>query len=338
MKALVFYGAADCKVEQRSMPEITEANEVIVQVKAAGICGSDMAVYTGAKTRKYPLIPGHEFTGRVAAVGNGVEKFHVGDRVVVEPITYCGKCYACRHGRPNVCRSVKTAGAYRDGAMQEYYLTTEDKLFLQPDSLSYRQGALIEPFTIGAQVAMRTGITAGKTVLYHGMGPIGLISMIVAKELGAKCIASELSATRLNFAKKYGVDLAVNPKEENLKDAVMRFTNGRGADIVIDAAGFPGAITQSVDLTADGGTIGNICFAERDVEVDIEQLIKRNITIVGSRLQTYQFQQVIDQYAETIKAVDDIITNVFPIEDAPKAFDLFGSRDENACKIMVEFE
>jgi len=169
------------------------------------------------------------------------------------------------------------------------------------------------------------------------MGPIGLMSMCVAKAKGARCIASELSRKRLELASSFGADLVVNPGAQDLASAVSAFTGGRGADIVIDAAGFPSAISQSIDLVAQNGVVGNICFGEYDTPVDLHKVVSKNISIVGSRLQTYQFQHVIDHYSDIIVEADRIITDIYSIDDGPRAFELFGRCSEDTGKILIEF-
>lgn len=336
MKALVFYRAKDCRIEERPMPVITQPRQVIVKVKAAGICGSDMATYLGASTRTFPLIPGHEFAGEVYAIGSGVTKVAVGERVVVEPITYCGTCYACRHGRPNICRTVNNAGSHRDGGMQEFFLTTEDKLFKMPDTMTYRQGALVEPFTIGAQINMRAKITKGDVVLIHGAGPIGFTVMKLAKEKGALCVMSEPSETRRQMARQHGADYTWNPMTEDIVANMAELTQGRGPNVVIDAAGLLSAPEQAIEMLAPGGRFCNLCFREVELSVNVPLMIEKQITIVGSRLETYQFQKVINCYAEVIRESESMITDVFPLEKGADAFDLFGNKSEKTCKILIE--
>ena len=320
------------------MPVIREPKQVIVEVKAAGICGSDMATYLGTSTRTFPLVPGHEFAGEVYAVGSGVTKTAPGDRVVVEPITYCGTCYACKHGRPNICRTVNNAGSHRDGGMQEFFLTTEDKLFKMPDSMTYRQGALVEPFTIGAQISMRARISPGDVVLVHGAGPIGFTIMKVAKKNGAVCVVSEPSSYRRQMAAQHGADYMIDPMTEDIPARMDEITQGRGPDVVVDTAGLPFAPEQAIEILAPGGRFCNICFSETELPINVPLMIEKRITIVGSRLETYQFQNVIDHYREEIRESESMVTNVFPLEKGSDAFDLFGSRDEKTCKILLEME
>lgn len=336
MKALVIQSARKIVIEDRVPPVLSSDTDVIVHVRDAGICGSDMTTYLGSPRRMYPVVPGHEFVGEVVQIGEKVSRVAVGDRVVVEPITYCGKCYACRSGRPNICRTVNNAGVHRDGGMQEYFCAMESRVYKLPDRLSYRQAALIEPFTIGLQVNMRAQIRRGDTVLIHGAGPIGLIVMRVAIHNGANCIVSEISQTRLDLAKRFGAREVINPLRENVAERARALTDGRGPDVVVDAAGLRTAVTEAIDYVAENGRIVNMCFADAPMQVDLQKMIEKNIRIVGSRLETHQFQKVIDEYVEDIVAMESLITDVFPLERGNEGFELFAQRKEGTGKILIE--
>lgn len=336
MKALVFYDAQKCRFEERGEPQITSSDQVIVHVRAVGICGSDMATYLGAPTRKLPLVPCHEFAGEVYEVGSGVTQFSVGDRVVVEPMLTCGNCYACKTGRKNVCRSLKTVGSHCDGAMQEFFLTTENHLYRIPDSMTFIQATLIEPYTIGAQINTRLNTKAGDRILVHGAGPIGLIIMLVANKIGAKVAVSQRSEGRRMLAKKLGAAMVINPQTENIDEKIKEFTEGRGPNIIIDSAGIPELTTKAVFQAGENARLGNICFAQKDIKLDLHEFVSKKLSLHGSRLQINQFQNVIDNYTDIIVKNDSIITNVFPFENADQAFSLFGNREDNTCKIVVD--
>lgn len=316
---------------------VEKPNQVLVAVKAVGICGSDMATYIGAPTRKLPLVPCHEVAGEVRRIGSGVKRFSIGDRVVIQPMLTCGKCYACKCGRSNVCRELKTIGSHCDGAAQEYIVTTEDKLYRIPDCMNYIQATLIEPFTIAAQVNTRLRVKAGEKLLVYGAGPIGLAIMLVAKSMGAFVAVSEVSEGRLEFARKFGADRLINPNKVNLKKEVLDFTGGKGPDVIIDSAGIPSIETQAVELANYGGRIGNICFAQKEISVDVGRLVSKRLTISGSRLQTHQFSRVIEEYSDVILRSEEMITDIFPFERACEAFELFGNKKDTTGKIIITF-
>ena len=210
-----------------------------------------------------------------------VTKVKVGDRVRVEPILYCGNCYACRQGRQNVCRSVMTAGVHFDGGMREQFLTTEDKLYILPDDLTFHQAVLAEPYTIAVQVNQRAGTAAKDIVLIHGAGPIGIVVMDIARCLGAKCIISEVQPARLAMAKEMGADYTINPAEQNVREEVMRITNGMGPNIVIDAAGIPSVLSEAIEMVSPAGSVVNMCFSSKQVHFRMIDVISKEIRIVG---------------------------------------------------------
>lgn len=336
MKAFNIYASQQGRIEERPIPVITHPNEVIIRVRAVGLCGSDKATWLGLPTRKLPLVPCHEFAGEVYQLGADCSGFKVGDRVCVEPMLVCGSCYACRSGRPNVCRSLKTVGSHCDGALQEYFRTTADKLYRIPEKMSFRQATLVEPYTIGAQINARLHTKAGDTMLIHGAGPIGIITMIIARRLGARVAISQGSDGRRLFAGKLGADMLINPRKDDMNAMLDEFTDGNGPDIIIDSAGVPDLLTQAVHQAAPGGRIGNICFAQKEVVLDTRAFVEKRLSLYGSRLQTYMFQHVIDELSDVIIDNSEIITDIFPLDQAADAFALLIDRNDNTCKIVID--
>lgn len=338
MKAIVIRGPMDVAIEEQPSPQIERADQVIVRVKAAGICGSDLHTLLGdSPNATYPRIPGHEFVGVVEQIGSGVTRVKAGDRVAVEPILYCGHCYACRQGRQNVCRSVMTSGVHFDGGMREQFLTTEDKLYILPDDLTFHQAVLAEPYTIAVQVNERAGTAAGDLVLIHGAGPIGIVVMDIARSLGAKCIISEVQPARLAMAKEMGADYILNPAEQNLREEVMRISDGMGPNIVIDAAGIPSVLSEAIAMVSPAGAVVNMCFSSKQVPFRIIDVISKETRIVGSRLQNDKFPIVLGRYAQRLKAAEKIITHTFSIENGADAFMLFAENRRETGKIVVTF-
>lgn len=339
MKAVVFTGPKQVVIEDRPMPGIEKETDVLIRVDSVGICGSDIHnLLNSMGNMKYPMVPCHEFVGTVDQIGSGVTRYRVGDRVCVEPIKYCGKCYACRNGRQNVCTSVVTAGSHFDGGMCEYFLTTEDKLYAIPEELTFHQAVLTEPYTIGVQVNARAQTAPGDIVLIHGGGPIGLIVMDVARKIGAKVIISEIKEGRLQMAKEMGADWVINPMQQDLKAEVARITGGMGPNIIIDAAGLPGMLTEAADMVSPAGSIVSMCFQFKEVKMDILKLILKETNLVGSRLQNDKFPVVLGQYADRLAANENIlITDTFPAEKAVEAFELAISGKDTVGKIVVTF-
>lgn len=213
MKAVVVEKPEKITVVERAIPEITD-NQVLLKVKVAGICGSDVGIYHGKNAfATYPRVVGHEFVGEVVKVGSKVTNASVGDHIAVDPVVSCGHCYACNINRHNVCKSLQVMGVHRDGGYQEYVAVDQEQLNQLPKDIPWEIAATVEPYSIGAQVAHRGRLTGDDTVLICGAGPIGLIILQVAKMKGAKVAILDIVESRLEDAKKMGADMVVNGKE-----------------------------------------------------------------------------------------------------------------------------
>jgi 2-desacetyl-2-hydroxyethyl bacteriochlorophyllide A dehydrogenase len=338
MKAIIAIAPKKLVLDDVPIPIIEKDTEVLMKVKAAGICGSDIHIAHGTNPyATYPRIPGHEVTGIVESIGAKVKKLKPGDRVVLEPIVYCGHCYACRKGRPNVCSSLQVRGVHLDGGFAEYMVSDEKYLHLIPAQINFEEAALIEPYTIGVQANWRGGTQAGDVVLIHGAGPIGLIALDVAKELGATCIVSELSPARLVKAAEFGADYLINPAEIDIVERIKEITNGLGANVILEATGVSSVLEQSIGLASAAATIVAFSFQKKPIPIDFSLVNKKELTIVGTRHQSYKFESVINSYDKHIDKVNKLITNVMPVEEYEEAFRLFADKNSGACKVVFRF-
>ena len=253
MKAAVLYNAHDLRLVEQPIPALTGADSVLIQVKAVGICGSDMHAYHGKlATVVYPRMIGHEVVGEVQEVGSGVTRLMPGDHVVMDPVVSCGHCPACRSGRQNVCKDVKCMGVAAEGGCAEYIVLPAQNVHSIPKEIPWRDAALLEPYTIGAQVIARGEVTGEDTVLVAGAGTIGLVILQAAKRLGAKVLVTDVVDSRLELAKKLGADLTINPAHQNVAEAVAGFTGGYGVTVAVDAVGIPELFEQAIELTSPG--------------------------------------------------------------------------------------
>ena len=337
MKAVVYTGPRKVEIQEWEKPVIEAADQVIVKIHSVGICGSDIHNLMNEKGT-FPRIPGHEFVGTIEEMGEGVTGWNIGDRVSVIPIVTCGECYACRHGRNNICRKLLCAGSQMDGAFCEYFRTTADKLNLIPDTLTWHQAALTEPYTIGTEVNDRANTQPGDIMLVHGAGPIGIIVMDVARKLGAKVIISEIKDSRLEMAKQMGADWTVNPMKEDLVAKVREICGEEGPNIIVDAAGVASMLSQAVELVSPAGTIVNMCFNDRLIETSLLPFILKEINLVGSRLQVGKFPVVLNEYQDNLKKAEKyMLTHVFTADRGVEAFELALSGAEGVGKIVVDF-
>lgn len=339
MKAVQVPNAHEIRIIEQDRPTIQKDNEVLVKIKRVGICGSDMHIYHGTNPMAtYPRIVGHEVAGEVVEVGNSVKGLHPGDHVVVEPINYCGECYACRKGRPNVCEKLSVFGVHEDGGMREYAVVPEKQLHAVNKELSWDEIVLAEPYTIGAQAVWRGNVEAGDTVLIQGCGPIGICILKLAKIAGAKVYMSDLSKERMAFAKESGADEVIDAGKESVKDRILELTNGEGANVVIDAVGMPATVELSVDLVSPAGYVVVLGFDERPSALPQLPITKKEVTIVGSRLQTNQFGKVVDLLNSGELKSDGLTTHKFALDEVKEAFTFVENNPDKVRKALIVFE
>ena len=325
---------------ERPMPEIKEPNQVLVKVHAAGICGSDVHVYHGSNPyAKYPVVLGHEGSGEVIAVGEGVTDLKPGASVVFEPITYCGKCYACRCGHHNVCRELKVLGCIVDGIFQEYVVMPRSQVYeYDASKMTYQQAALCEPFTIGLQANWRGDVRPGDVVLVHGGGPIGLIVANIAKSRGATVIVSEPNESRLAMAKDFGADYSINPMKEDLDAFINKLTDGEGVNVIFEAAGIPALLAHATSQLSPAGRLVAMTFGKEPIPVNFKEINAKELTILGTRHQYQKFPEVVKILPDHLKEVDEITTHVFKAEDKSDSAVYKSRTDPTQYIVVVNFD
>ncbi|KQB91635.1 putative zinc-type alcohol dehydrogenase-like protein YjmD [Geobacillus sp. PA-3] len=339
MKAVQVIEAHKLIVKEMEKPSIKNPDDVLVKVKCVGICGSDMHIYHGTNPlATLPRVIGHEVAGEVVAVGEAVSTVNVGDHVVIEPIRYCGTCYACRKGRPNVCKHLSVFGVHEDGGMREWVVLPEKQVHAVDPSLPWDEAVMAEPYTIGAQAVWRGQVNKGDKVLIQGAGPIGICVLKMAKLSGAEVMISDLNDERLTFAKSNGADYVVNAAKENVVEAVSFWTKGEGANIVIDAACLPKTFELALQVVSPAGTVVVLGFDERPSAIPTLPITKNEVTIVGSRLQTYQFSKVIRLLNERKLTHNGLVTHQFPFEKVQEAFSFVESYPDQVLKALIIFD
>jgi L-iditol 2-dehydrogenase len=277
MKAAVFHGPNEIKVEEVQKPKISE-NELLMRVNASAICGTDVRIFEGKKTKgvRTPSIIGHEFVGTIEEVGSQVKDFFVGDRIGVMPVIPCRKCYYCLNGRENVCANRTAIGYEYDGGFAEYVkipraAVEAGNLVKIPDHISFEQAVVTEPLACCINGQRKANVKMGDVVVVIGGGPIGLMHVQLAKIAGAKLvILSEPIDHRRDKALLVGADFAVNPEKESLHDIVLSQTDGLGADAVIMAIGVPFLVNSSANLLKKGGTLNLFAGFTNGVQAEID--------------------------------------------------------------------
>jgi L-gulonate 5-dehydrogenase len=327
------------KIAEREAPKIASPHDVVIRIKLTGICGSDIHIYHGKNPfATYPRVWGHEMAGEVCETGGEVTSVQKGDHVVVEPIVYCGSCYACRQGRGNICEKLEVMGVHRDGGCQEFFLAPEANVHKLPADLPWDEAVLIEPFTIGAQAVYRGQVQKDDYVLVMGAGTIGLTAVTMAKLAGAKVIVTDLVEDKLEYAKKCGADYAVNGKTENLAGRVAEITGGMGANVTIDAVCIKQTFEQAIDLTSAAGRVVELSFNETPSEIAPVGIITKELTICGSRLQTKRFPVVIDYIKQGKLPLAGFLSKTYPITEMAEAFDYVEKNNATVRKVAISFE
>lgn len=335
MKAAVLYGPRDLRLVDMPRP-VPDAGSVLVRVRAVGICGSDVHAYHGKlATVTYPRVIGHEVVGEVVAAGSAVTKAQPGNHVVVDPVVSCGRCPACRAGRNNVCRDVKCMGVAAEGGCAEYIVLPEANFHRIPAELPWRDAVLAEPYTVGAQIVSRGAVGPDDRLLIMGAGPIGLVVLQAAKRLGAKVLITDMSACRLDLARRLGADIAVNPAETGLADAVSAFTAGYGVDVAVDAVGLPALFEAALELTAPAGRIVIIGFNPAAAAIAELTITRKELDIRGSRMHAGRFPEVIRWLAAQEVQTGPFITHQFALAEIQQAFDLLEQEPEKTCKVLI---
>ena len=339
MKAIRIPEAHIIEVLDIPVPELEKENEVKVKIKRVGICGSDMHIYHGTNPlATYPRIVGHEVTGEIVEVGSGVSKVSIGDHVVIEPITYCGECYACKNGRPNVCKEVSVFGVHEDGGMREF-VVLEDKQVHKVDSeIEWDEAVMAEPYTIGAQATWRGNVGEGQTVFIQGAGPIGITVLKLAKLRGATVIISDFTNERLVFAKENGADYTINPSEVDVSGQINEITNGEGANVVIDAVGVPQTFELAVEVASPAGNVVTLGFNATPSSIAMMHITKKELTITGSRLQTNQFGKVVELINSKKLTHNGLVTHRFHVDQVKEAFEFVEKNPDKVRNAVIEFE
>ena len=313
-----------------------QAGEVLIRVRRAGICGSDVHILHGANPfARYPRVIGHEIMGEVAGLGEGAEGLAIGQRVVVDPVVACGRCRACRIGRSNVCTRLEVFGVHRDGGMAEAIVLPAANVVPVPDALSDRAAALAEPFAVAANVLMRTGVEAGEIALIYGAGTVGLTVLQAARLQGARCLIVDPDVRRLERAKALGAERVVDPRAEDLAAIVAEMTEGEGASLVVDGAGVPSVLEEAVRLAGPAGRIGILGFSTSPSAIPQQEITKKELTLVGSRLNRRLIPKALEWLASGAIDAEALVTHEFALQDAKAAFDLIETNPSETCKIHL---
>lgn len=337
MKTVVYRGKDQIAVEERPVP-VPGEGEVLVRVRRAGICGTDMSIVAGLHPRAEPsLVMGHEFVGTVEQLGPSVERdLGVGDRVVVEPLITCGRCYACRSGFAYVCENLGLYGIDADGAFAEFIKVAADKTFKIPDSLDDTAAALIEPMAVAVHAVRVSALKIGDTACVLGGGPIGLLTAVVAREVGlSDLVLIERQPSRLDFADRFGVP-TFDSSDGHIVEEIQRRTTGRGVDAVFEAAGAPETMLVAPRLCRIRGEIVQISMPKVPREMDIVAITFREITLKGVRVyDAFDFERAIAMASRWACDLSILASDPFSLDEAEQAF-AAARQGDKALKVIFD--
>jgi L-iditol 2-dehydrogenase len=341
MQALVLteYG----HLEMKDCPAPVPADgEILIQVAACGICGSDVHGYDGSSGRRIPpLIMGHEAAGTVVTTGAGVGRFKRGDRVTFDSTICCGECSYCLRGEINLCDRRQVVGVScgeyrRDGAFAEYTVVPERIVYPIPDRLSFAEAAMLEPVSVALHAVAVTRLRGGETALVLGAGMIGLLTMQAAQAAGcSRVFVADIDSTRLELARSMGATEVIPHSGAALLSECMRLTDGIGVDIAFEAVGRDETVNAAIDATRKGGTVTLIGNVTPEIKLPLQKVVSRELRLQGTAASAGEYPLAIEYISTGRIQVKPLITAVAGLDEGPRWFERLHSREPNLMKIVL---
>jgi 2-desacetyl-2-hydroxyethyl bacteriochlorophyllide A dehydrogenase len=337
MKALVMQQAGEAVTTSVNDPQPANG-EVLLKVRRIGLCGSDLNSFRGKNPMvSYPRIPGHEVAATVVETSKSHPEFSEGMNVTLSPYTQCGKCPACLRGRPNACQFNETLGVQRDGALAEYIAISAEKLYAA--NLNLKELCLVEPLTVGFHAVARGRVTAEDVVAIIGCGGVGLGAVAASGFRRARTIAVDVDDSKLALAVKAGATDSINTTREDLHERLREITHGRGPDVVIEAIGLPQTFRAAVEEVAFTGRVVYIGYAKEQVAYETRLFVQKELDILGSRnALPADFREVIQMLEAHRFPVDEAVTHMVPIDEAPDVLKAWSANPSAFSKIMITFD
>lgn len=338
MKVAIYPKKGTIEMAEREIPEIG-FGEALVEVRYAGICGSDVHVWQGHHpTATYPRIPGHEFSGvLIKAEGELRSGVRIGDHVVVQPYSSCGICEPCFTGKDNVCRKLSILGIHQDGCFAQYVRVPLNKIYKLPDSVPLKMGALTEPLAVAVHDVRTSGLKMGQKALVIGGGPIGMLIALVAQYAGAEVAISEINDFRLDFARSLGVR-TINPALEDLQKRTEEITNKNGFDVVFEVSGSRAGAACMTQTVKTGGTIMIVGMVSEPYPVDTGAVFAKELTMKGVRIHSQEnFEGAVNILASgALNAkLEKLVTRMFTLDECVEAMEYQGN-DQEHFKVLLE--
>ena len=342
MKALLMEEYKKLKYADFPDPKIENPDDVLVRIKAVSICGSDVHGFDGSTGRRRPpIIMGHEAAGEVVAAGEKVKSFNKGDRITFDSTIYCGECFFCRKGNVNLCDNRMVIGVSceeyrRHGAFAEYLVVPQRVCYHLSDNLSWEEAAVTEPAAVAAHAFRITPVNLNDTVAVVGAGLIGLILIDILKaSISGKIIAIDIDPSRRQAALLRGVDCVFDPADVQLNKSILELTGGRGVDRTFEVVGATDPIKTAVSITRKGGSVTLIGNVSPTVEIPLQGVVSREISLFGSCAISGEYPLVLDLMSRKKIDVKSIISKTAPLSDGQIWFDKLYNSEDNLLKVVL---
>jgi L-iditol 2-dehydrogenase len=341
MKALLLSKYNHLEITDLAVPT-PGPGEILINVAACGICGSDVHGYDGSSGRRIPpIVMGHEAAGRIARVGPQVTKWAEGERVTFDSTIFCGNCPYCARGEVNLCDRRQVLGVscsdYRcAGAFAEYVIVPERIVYRLPDALSFAEAAILEAVAVAVHAVFLSKVSRGDQALVLGAGMIGLLSLQALRAGGCSSVyIADVDASRLKLAKEVGATATFLGSGEDLISEILRLTNGAGVDVVLEAVGIDATVRAAVQSVRKGGTVALVGNITPEVTLPLQKVVTRQIRLQGSCASAGEYPQAIDLLTSGAIKVKPLITAIAPLEEGPQWFERLHSREPNLMKVVL---
>jgi len=342
MRAAVLTAPRELHLVERPMPRIGD-DEALVRVEAVGVCGSDVHYFRdgriGDRVLTGPLVLGHEFAGEVVEVGPAVDGWGPGDRVAVDPTVPCGRCEMCKRGLAHVCPSVDFSGTPpTDGGYQEYFVAKPKNLHRLPETMSFDEGAMVEPLAVAVHAVNLARVQPEETVVILGAGCIGLTILQVVRDRGANVVVlSEPLPARRGLAERLGAEHVISPDDTDVVDAVRRFTDGRGPDLVFECAGSAATPQQALDMCRPRGRVTWVGIPPGDtIPISVHQARRKELTILMARRFLATYPEAIALASSGRADLACLITHRYGLAETRAAFELVDVYGDGVIKALIE--
>ena len=327
------------KIEFREVPvpEIG-AGQVLVKIMEIGVCGSD--IHGEHPFTSYPVTQGHEVSGVIEKLGDGVEGLKVGQKVTIQPQVVCGECWPCRNGKYNLCESLKVMGFQTTGVASEFFAVDAEKITPLPEEMSLEEGAMIEPLAVAVHAVRRAGDVTGKDICVLGAGPIGILVAQAAKGLGAgRVMVTDVSGLRLEKAKECGADMVVNTRERDFGEAFVEFFGPDKADVIYDCAGNDVTMGQAIKYARKGSTIILVAVFAKMASVDLAVLNDHELDLNTSMMyRSEDYEKAIELVQEGKVRLMPLLSKRFPFREYLEAYKYIDENRESTMKVLIDVQ